>query len=282
MADWSLQGDGQDYLALDRPVASTWGIAATGSGTIHTKGSWAALTTNTLDAGLVLIHLHGVASHTGTPGTAMKVLADIGIGSPSSEVVLVNNLLWIQASALDTQDVVATAAFPILLPASTILSLRCQSNTGEPITFKASATTLAHGFGQSSGGSEVETWGADTAATDGVNVTPGSGAWGSYAELMTITGIKADLLVLAFGIPGSYPSANTTHNYLVDVAVGSAGNEVTVIPAIPLTFNENGLALPAFTVPLPVSIPAGSRVSVRAATNTGGPNFSCVAYAIGG
>jgi hypothetical protein len=137
--------------------------------------------------------------------------------------------------------------------------------------------------GASAPGNVIQTWGADTAATDGTNVAPGTApAFGSYAQLAASTDSHADWVVLCFAMPGSYPVANTTHAYLADLAVGAAASEVVIVPKIPLAFNSDGMALMAFTPPLPVSIPAGSRVSVRTATSTAGPNLSAVAYAIGG
>ncbi len=283
MADFSLQGDGQDYYQADRaPGTTPIGTQCVSSGSDNTKGAWATLPATTFDSSWLMVHLNQIVSVTGVPAATVKVLLDIGIGPPGSEQVIVPDLSWMQTSDLVGQAVNATFMLPLALPSGAALSIRCQSSTGAPVTVTASYTAIASGWCASAGHNDIEAFGVVAATSEGTNITPGNGIWGSYVELTASSSFKTDWLAISAQIRGSYPLPNTTHEYLLDIAVGGAGAEVTLIDSLPLAFNEQGLVLNSLIPPLPVSIPAGSRVACRLATTTVGTNLSVIAYAIGG
>lgn len=282
MADWSMHSDGQRYQTLDRPEAGPLGTTLTGGATAHVKGSWTPLTAPTdFDATWLALTVHGLQSAT-SPPAVIQAMIDLAVGAAASEVVVLENLYWSQAALPAAQDLSSTLLVPLAVPAGTALSARMQTVAGAPATLNFSATLLAGGWAASAPSQVAETWGATTAGTTGVNLTPGVGVYGSWEDLTTSSARKADWLVLDLVLPGSFPAAGYTHHYVVDIGVGAAASEVVLIPALPVAFDSNGVATLAFSPALPVAIPAGTRVAARVSSPSAGPNIHIVAHAFGG
>lgn len=96
--------------------------------------------------------------------------------------------------------------------------------------------------------------------TYGTDVTPGvSGAKGSWVELSSSLPTDADGLVLS---PGHW---NTSMVRSFDIGVGASGSEVAIVRDIlnPVTNSQASVR-----IPIPVAIPRGTRVSIRAAQQT--------------
>lgn len=55
-------------------------------------------------------------------------------------------------------------------------------------------------------------------------------------------------------------------NYLIDVAVGAAGSEIIILSNLAVALN-NGMGV---SIPIPINIPAGSRIAARCQDNFGG------------
>lgn len=282
MSDWNMSGDGQSHTTVGVSAAAPTGTSVAGSAVAHTKGSWVSLGSTVGESGLLTVHVHGAASWTapGSPPAQTISLLDIGFDASTTTAVIPNLLVYHPASLVG-DAAVASFSLPVNLPAAAAVYARCQSADGNPVTLKASFTVSACGWGASAAPQRVEALGVSTGSSDGTNVVPGTApSWGSYSQLTAATANRADWLVLAVACPGSFPAAGDTHNYLVQVAVGAAASEVNVL-TLPVTVNAIGQVTLPYSHPVPVAIPVGSRVSVRATTSTAGPNLTVAAYTAG-
>jgi hypothetical protein len=239
VADWSMFGDGQDHASAGVSAAAMIGTAVVGSGTQHTKGSWASLGATVGESGFLLVQVHGVNSWTppGSPPSQVLSLLDIGFNTGTTSVVIPNLMVYHPASLVG-QCNTALAAFRVHVPAGQTLYARCQSADGNPVTLQVSALTAMSGWGSSSGVQSVEAWGVSTGNSDGTTIPPANApSWGSYVELTPASTVRADWLTVAVGCPGSFPSAGTTHNYLIEIAEGGMGSETTLFTN-PATVNS--------------------------------------------
>jgi hypothetical protein len=102
----------------------------------------------------------------------------------------------------------------------------------------------------------TETIGIDTTASRGTLVTAGnSDAKGSYAEVAASTSFDYAGIVVAPGFNSALA------RYAIDIAVGAEASEQVILPDFLIGENTLGPYHPMF---VPVGIPAGSRLAVRA------------------
>ena len=96
-------------------------------------------------------------------------------------------------------------------------------------------------------------------ATQGTAVTPAVGSKGAWAQC--IASLSADTFGLLICINSNAASA-ASRNSVVDVGIGTAGNEVVLIPDL-IAGNASGYSSSGMWYWFPVTIPAGTRVAVR-------------------
>jgi hypothetical protein len=113
---------------------------------------------------------------------------------------------------------------------------------GQRYTAPGVATTMAGGLGN------VQLTAPDT--------------WSSWVQLTAATDHPAGWVTV-------FVMSNSVARWLVDIAVGSAGNEQVIIPSLHWGLNAGGAP---YTYSFPLSIPAGSRISARARYNPGTGN----------
>lgn len=193
-------------------------------------------------------------------GAAADYLVDVAVGAGGSETIIANNLIF--TGFLNT-DHVAYYLFPIFVPAGTRLSARCQATTASR-TVRCAIMLIGQSFLPSSPLGVITTYGANTADSGGVQVDPGAGAdtKGAYSELASALTFDINWIVL--GIGGQNNQARTSAKILVDVAVGAAASEQIIIPDLFIVAQTAGDSILPGCICLPCSIPAGSRVAVRA------------------
>jgi len=99
-------------------------------------------------------------------------------------------------------------------------------------------------------------------AAQGTAVTPATATKGNWAQLIASTTSETyGLLICANNNSASAASRNT----VLDIGIGTAGNEVVVIPDL-LCGNASSYAVPGSGVwyYFPITLPAGSRIAARA------------------
>lgn len=100
--------------------------------------------------------------------------------------------------------------------------------------------------------------GADAAQSRGTVVTCGSGAKGSYTQIVASTASDAQWAIICFEVDDS--SNGGGYVAAMDVAIGGAGSEVII--ASDLLSGVNG-GYAGNSMLIPFSVPAGTRVAVR-------------------
>jgi len=101
---------------------------------------------------------------------------------------------------------------------------------------------------------------------------------GVYTELSAATAQPADVLMLHIG-----SGSTVSTDYLFDLAIGAAGSEVPILMDLQLSGSSSATtAIPALSVTLPLSIPAGSRVSARLQGSVASATLRMVAYLLQG
>jgi hypothetical protein len=273
MADWRVS-KGSKYHGGGAVTASSTGTSVSDNTTVNTKGNWAQIIASTEVEGSGLIVSLSQATQSGDS------LIDIAIGAGGSEVVIVENLLF---------SIVTGSAggqlyyIPIKIPRGSRISARKQNSVGGTTRGEVLALVVGSQIGSEQPFSRVTTYGADTTDSGGKEVDPGAVAHTkTIVEVAASTTNRIKSLVMAFGQKGS--SSLSTATWLVEVMIGAGGSEKVLIPefALNATATKDTL-VPMVVGPLPVDIPAGTRVSIRAQcsiTTTPGRQFDVVLYGI--
>ena len=107
-------------------------------------------------------------------------------------------------------------------------------------------------------------YGADTAASEGTDHTTGGSAHtkSSWAEIVASTGFEANWVIVQ--IIGTAAGHN---GYLVDIGIGAASSETVLIANLPMVSRSYRSSR---TFAIPVNVPSGSRLSIRASASGGG------------
>jgi hypothetical protein len=239
-------------VSVGADAAASRGTAVTASGSTHTKGSYAELVAAmTFHATCVRVIISPGTSHTG-------YLVDLAAGAAGSEQVIASNLLM--ESRIGT---VAVYELPIHLPAGARLAARCQSATSAGVCY-VSAVLSSAPWGVHVPLSRVLTLGANTATSLAtLSLDPGAaantkGAWGQVVASTDVP-IRALIPVVLNG-----NAAYSDADWLIDIGVGAAAAEVVLVPNLPAGSSAAAdLVTPSTWPPIPVDVPAGTRIAAR-------------------
>jgi hypothetical protein len=255
MADWGVNEGSQTLVTIGATTASSVGTVIASPGSINTKGAYTQIVASTSsDAAGLLIggSIVGAAS--------LNTLIDIAVGAGGSEVVVIPDVSCIRISS--TPMAIPQFYVPLAIPAGTRISARiASSDTSAIATLSVQIVTSTANLPQSCG--TCEAWGVTAASSRGVTVDPGGTAntKGAYTQLTAGSSFKVNYLVVGF-MPDP-ANNNQGFNYLVDIAVGSGGSEQVIVSNIHI-YAASNIGTGQARLTLPVSIPAGSRVAVRA------------------
>lgn len=246
---------GLSLVEASPPSAASGHTSVAASASTNTKGTWVELITATDGVATgILVQLRG--------GSTIPAdhLVDIGVGGAASEVVLIPDLVVSSSTDIGVVDYF----FPLLLPAGTRISARSQSTTGSQVPLVG---VCVFGGNPARALTSVAAWGATAADSGGVSVDPGAVAntKGAWTELSaSIEG--CDYLALGFG--NQLNNARAASNVIIDLGIGGAGSEVVVLPDVFLRFVTGADVPIPGSVYLPLSLPAGARLSARSSTVT--------------
>lgn len=233
--------------------ASSTGTSLTVSAT-NTKGGWVELSAATAFAAeAVLVTIGG--SVAGSPSQ----LIDIGIGAAASERVVIPDLLLSNRLG----HPMSVGPIPIRIPSGSRLVARCQSTSTANIP-KVTVTIMSANLSGLSGFSRMTAYGITTADSGGTSVDPGGTAntKGAYSELTSSTTHPISVLFIAIAAQAN--AALTDAAWLCDFSMGAAGSERIILPDQWVgTQTASDVITPSFVGPIPVSIPAGTRLAAR-------------------
>ena len=243
------------------------GADITSSGSANTKGSYTEVIASTPYATRYLHIEVGVAF-----GNSDVTMIDIATGAAASEVIIINNLYV--GRLIDKQ--VAQVLIPLFIPAGTRLSARCQS-TGTSKAVNVRVHCIDGGMYTPQPLAQVITYAANTADTSGAQVDPGAAVntKGSWVELSSsCSAVKA--LFLAVGQTAAFAAGTETITARLDIGIGAAGSELVLIPDLlfgagadsSTSPNLTAAYSPQFSAVIPCTIPAGTRIAVRASSTS--------------
>lgn len=238
-------------------VAATLGAVPASSSitTLPGDNSWVELTASLpFDTNWVQFRF-GAFKYAGSATNGPAVFAvDIGIGGSGSEIVVVQSLQVVGRQHISSHG---AYLFPIRIPAGTRVVARSQPESFDP-NYTIGCQMLAHGGGFAS----APPAGRVVALGGGV-INPGSGGThtdSGWIEITASTPQHVNWLSIHIDSGDSNVAALTES--LIDIGVGSSGNEVEILSDIHINrdlwrdqFGE--------ILNLPVSIPAGSRLAIR-------------------
>lgn len=221
---------------------------------------------------------YGLIIHLGNNAATRDSQVDIAFGGSGAEVVVVADLLLSHIPAGNAQW---SQLIPLFIKRGTTVRIRHQCSTG--------GTTVdfhAYALGQNMFNRiyrKCETWGAVAGDSGGTSIDPGGSANtkpSSYTQLIASTAKRVRALNLCIGNQSN--SARTQYTWLMDIAVGAASSESIIVPDLRLMAHaSNDFMFPQTIGPIPVDIPAGTRVSARAScsgTDATDRLFDLVAY----
>jgi len=196
------------------------GTAVTHGATPHTKAAWVQLIASTsFAASFVVITVAG----NNASGAASGTLLDIGIGAASSEQVIIPNLAAGYVGTMAQASGVRSYMFPLYIPSGVRIAARTQSvrTTGNVVV----GIQLYGGPRDPAAwwaGTQVTTYGANTANSSGTKFTPGnSGAEGTGVLVGTTTASHECLVVGIQGHPDDVTyGANIVYHF--DIGLGSS------------------------------------------------------------
>lgn len=256
MATFPLIEAGQRVENAGAQTSTSKGATVTANAAANTKGTYTQLIAScAFDVTSILIMLDDQTA-------ALDYLVDIAVGAAAAEVIIASNLLGTGGTGSISYG--AHYFFPVNIPAGSRISARCQCSTGGSL-IQVSALLFGGGFLDPETLGDVETFGADTTDSGGVNIDPGAtvNTKGAYSQLSAATPYPIRLLTFSIGC--QLNTVRTTQSWLVDIAVGAAGSEVVILPNIVLNCSTSPDIIEPQTINrLPVNIPAGTRLSVRA------------------
>jgi hypothetical protein len=250
MADWPIA-----MPAIQSGSCGNTSLTAPGS--TNTKGSWQELiasTTHDTNYAIFQICRHYYV--------AQGYLVDFGIGGSGSETALVSNI-GTGLTNQSTQYESSYFAVPLHIPAGTRISVRYQATALQYLIVCVSLFTSYGGL--SSGYAGTVDYGADTSSSAGTAIDPGTTAntYGSWVEMTSST--ANTLHGILINIPYNGNSSRTTATWTVQVGIGSSGSEEVIIDNYYVACrDDDDLPKPIISPFLPVKIPAGTRIAVRA------------------
>jgi hypothetical protein len=253
VGDWPVSWGSHQKITALVDIANSNLISITKAGAIHTKGAWTELTASLVqEANGLIVNFR----------TYKRGSFDLAIGGAGSEIIVAANMLT-GLGGLAAGTGYPWYSIPITIPAGTRLSGRVQLADLAASALMA-VYALTGGFNLDPVLSNCATYGFVAASTKGTDIDPGAtihtkGAWVEFAASLTHP-VKA--VIVAFDHADATSNAYTT--WLVDVGLGAAGSEQVLIPNIAIAYDTPRIIQALCTPVIRASIPAGSRVSLRA------------------
>lgn len=257
-------------------TATSLGTTVTTSSTSNVKGAFTQLVAATSFDACWMV----VTSPPGSVANSFACAIDIAVGSAGSEIVIAPNLVNPGSTFAAGQSVYS---FPVSIPAGSRISARAQGDliAGSPDTPSVSITLFDGSFTQMEGSAGVDAIGFIAGSTTGTVITAAAttNAKGAYAQLIAST--ARDYIGFLACVDYAQNEASDV-DYLMDIAVGAAGQEVVIVPNVSVfthvSFSHFGIT---GSIPLlPIPIPAGSRIAARCQGSVASGFFGLTLYGV--
>lgn len=259
MADYPLY-DGQQYVSQ----AAT--VAAITIGASNVKTTYQQLVASTP------FECFGLFAMV-RPAQVGRYMIDFGIGGAGSEQTIISDFY---TSCNGNSQQGSWTFFPIYIPAGTRIAARGQTTNASNQLAVCRTFLLGGGHIQQQPLGVVTTYGATEGTTQGIVLTSGGGAtvYGSYAQVVASTTSPISHAVICFGNP-----LNSSNTYYVDFAIGGAGSEQTVLQSVEIQAPNINVPNPQ-SISFPISIPSGTRLAMRMASDAATQTLEAVVYGV--
>lgn len=229
---------------------------ATASATPHTVGSYAEIV-SALSQDISGIFVQ-ITTATNVSAADTSSLINIAIGGAGGEVVVVPNI----AVGYKVFTNYTGLFIPIKISKGTRVAFNAQSVIGSK-TIACRFIFVYSRRKMPAAPTQIDTYGADTTKSAGVTISnPGAGnTKGSYTEITAST--NRPLQGLFISIQGAQSTAISSGSALVDIAIGSAGNEVNIMEDLHCATTTGETVDPITPSTVLWHIPAGTRISAR-------------------
>jgi hypothetical protein len=252
VSNWGLWAGGNAAESDARDTANSRGITvACGNAT---EGNWVEMIAATAHEATGLMITAWLGSNTRT------AMLDVAVGAGGSEVVIAENLPVSRPFDAATNGLM-TVMLPLAIPAGTRIAVRGYGSGA--VNAYVTVTVLQGSYLGHAPYRRATTYGAAQPYLTLVDAGSTANTKSAWTEIVASTTAPIKLLYLLYG-----PESSTAHGgggestSLVDIGVGAAASEVVVLAN--LAVSRQRPYVPHVLGPIPVDIPAGSRIAVRA------------------
>lgn len=255
MPDWTQEGFGGRNEEGGAAAADSGGTSVTSDGAAaDTKGSYAEIIASTLFDSLL-----SVFTFKSSQANSRDFLVDIAVGAAASEQDVISNIL---VSGRANSEVFMA---PLLIAAGSRISARCQIDSGTGLVIDVTARLFGKTFLNSAPLGRSISYGPNTSDSGAVSIDPGGVAntEGSYSQIVASTDNPIRAAIIAIG--GQANNSRTTASWLVDLSTGAAASEQNVVEDMLVSTDASGDDMrPQYFGPIPLNVPAGTRLAARA------------------
>ena len=253
MADWSYPGGG--FKLLTSPGGVSYHAAIT-SGAANTNGNWTEIIASLPYDSVINFqkNVHGYND---------DYLFDVGVGAAGSEILAVQALIVPVGYTSGLTGV--PCDIPMIFPAGSRISIRCQCRGATKVLYIAAVATYIGGFAKNRFYNLSNSYGYVTADSGGTSIDPGVdvNTYGAWTQIAAATERECKALIIGTG--GQSLANRNSAIWSLDVGIGAVGFEVPIVIAQPIIHISGSVddVQPIFTPIYELSIPAGTRLSVR-------------------
>lgn len=254
MGDWATSGAGVWKGSFD--------LHAISGTTANTKGAWEKPSWTPSMGGCrgMWLTLNWAGNHS----DLRTIVADIGIGSSGSQIVLIENFMFAPAVGFNRSRQQGEAAyFPMVVP-NELLWMRAQSSREYNADVYIYAFPI---FGGPPGfGSKCDTYGVNASTSLGTAVVAGAAesVFGAWTEITSSCNRVRALIVHIDS--GALSFTENSQWVQFDIGIGPANGEVAIQNCYTSNCSGDQIMHPQYHGPFAVDIPSGSRISIRMKT----------------
>jgi len=251
--EWaSILGRRTEFATYGLNITGTAQTAANAGGS-NAKGGWTRIGGPTANNSYgFILNVYG--------DSKSDVIIDVSTESGTAGIFLPNLLISTSLTICDQMF------FPMFVPAGSEIWIRGQAsltNRGVLVSFQ---TVAPDSLNIMPVFNRCTAYGVDLANSDGTLIAPSGSAntWSAWREMVASTSYPIEQMAMMVGdLSNSIMSAGF---YLVQIGVGSAGNEVPIFTATMFSNINDDTFAPRYISPIMVSLPEGVRLSVRGQT----------------
>jgi hypothetical protein len=253
MAIWSLSDAGLQAMGGQLTASSL--LTNVTSGAANAVGSWTQMHASTTFP-VSLIRIHFGKAGVSVAATNTQFMFNVGVGAAGLETIIAQDIAAGGSLAFSTWE------FPLSVPAGSRLSIQTRSLTASKVVTMG-MMIFGGGLGIESS-YKATTYGAVTSGSRGTILTaPGTANSVEAAWTVIIAATTLPIRFLLVGVASPNTATATAADLLIDIGVGAAGVESSIISDIACSVSANEDIIHSRPLLFPVNIPVGSRLVAR-------------------